>query len=141
LINAWLDGRCFNNISVVAVIMESNGYLFKRAFTCRKVTSNKAELKAMELVLLSVVEGWYDDLLVNSSGPYCVMMMEVNNDGDWKRKAIVNVDLVQRIRNLSKNFKSVKVMRNLEDPTLIALKTISNKLAKNPEIIYEKNWI
>lgn len=138
MILAWVDGQAYGKKGAgISVIMRCGQHEFRRSVLIGKSTSNQAELKAIELVLSSVLPKFRKEIQVKVGGRYGPMMMEREGD-QWRRKAHRNGGLVDRIRSLADKFKKCSVKFVQADPVIDQLRRLNEQSVKSGKVIFEK---
>lgn len=140
IIEAWVDGRCFGSGAGIGVRLRyQNRHDWVRTMLCGSLTTNQAELRAVEYVLCSINEAFYDDpVLIITSNRYAEMMLQRAGDG-WAKTASSNHELVQNTRDLFLRFgtASIKVAAP-DDETMLALKQINEVAFKKGREVFDK---
>jgi hypothetical protein len=140
MIEAWIDIRNqADKGSGFSVLLRMDRYMWLRSFACGKITSNQAEFKAIEYVLLSIVGKFIgEEIVVLSSGRYVPMMLERLGDV-WKRTPSRNLELVERIRNLAMGFHKLSVKTGVNtDAALMQIRSLTDEAIKSGQGVFEK---
>jgi ribonuclease HI len=109
MIEAYFDARSFGSKGTsIAVCIKRNEFKWTRTINCGKITSNQAELKAVEYILKSIKLSFTNDPVVfHTSGRYAKMMLERNSDGSFKRDSRINQDLLDEVYVQVGNFNNL----------------------------------
>lgn len=109
MIQLLIDGRNFGKKGAgICVKMLYERFEWIRTFLCDKITSNQAELKAIEFALKSICDGHDGPILIRTSGRYATMMLE-RTDGEWTKKAKSNKGLLEAVREQFSRFKDIQI--------------------------------
>jgi ribonuclease HI len=139
MIEAWIDGRNFGNKgSGLAIRLQSGKYDWVRAIPAGSITTNQAELKALEFALKSIrIEFLADEILVRSSNRYAQMMLEkIGND--WAKKASTNVELVNEIRDLYSEFENIRLISDPDNDVMGMLKKVNETCVKKGTSVFDR---
>ena len=129
MIQAEIDGRSFGQRGAgIVVRLIHNKHRWIRTIQCGKITTNQAELKALEYVLKSIDPKYEEEeIIIKTTGRYALMMLEQKN-GEWLRKSGTNTKLVEIIREQYARFTEIQVIHSQE---LDKIKELNEKAIKS----------
>jgi len=132
----WVHGRNYGKRgAAITIRLNHEKHNLTRSVPVPKMTNNQAELKAVELALSSVLPKHRKQSTVNVGGKYVPMML-AREGGDWKRKAIKNTEVVERIRKLFLSYEKCSVNFVQDDPVIKQLSDMTAVTAKTKEPQY-----
>lgn len=139
MIEIWIDGRNFGpKGSGIAVRLQSGQHDWVRAFPAGTLTSNQAELKALELALRSIKNEFKNDQVeVHSTNRYAQMMLETT-DGKWTKNAATNVELVDELRTLYVGFSNINVFCDPDTDVMNMLKKVNETCVKKGATVFDR---
>ena len=127
MITAWVDGRVVNfNTAAFSVRIECSGVVIEKSFKLPKMTSNQAELKAIEYVLCSIKPAFRKKIVIKSSGNYGSTMLEKGELG-YLRLSKKSLNLIDRVRSLADKFEDCSVVES-DDEIILKLESLSKSL-------------
>lgn len=112
MIKCYVNGAAMKNNACFAVHLQEGEHKFARVIPLRNTNANTAELKAVHFALLAVRNK--TELELNSSNRYVVSMLERSGDGQWKKNAKANADLIGKVRSLLGEFSSFSIVYERE---------------------------
>lgn len=137
MILAEIDGKSFPQRGAgFCIRLTSGAHKWVRTMQCGKITTNQAELKALEYVLKSVSPEYYGERIqIKTTGRYATMMLERTPNGEWAKAAKSNVGLMVMIREYFTRFKdiSIEFATNLDD-----VKKHNNESIRTGEVLFKR---
>lgn len=140
-IEAWVDGRCFGNKGAgFGVRMRYQNHDWIRTVICGDITTNQAELRAVEYVLRSIRDEFIQDpLIILTSNRYAEMML-LRDGKDWAKTASSNVEMVDIVRDQFARFRTASIRgANQDDDIMKALKKINETAFKKGVEVFDKH--
>ena len=136
MIRAMAVSKSYGNKGTAfTIFMNYEKYRWTRSVYCDRITSNVAEIKAVEYILLSIAPEFYkDEINININGRYAVLMLN-KKDGEWAFDPRQNTDLINSIRELIEKFKNLTITSSFED------NTFKNLIKMNEEAVWSKNGV
>lgn len=117
-----------------AVLLTMEDYQWSRSIKCGKITSNQAEMKAIEYALKSIKPDFENEpVAIKTSGRYAKMML-AKKDGEWAKSSRKNADIVTVVREQYSRFEDI----SLEHENMVDMRDITLCAAKGDEIFNKK---
>jgi hypothetical protein len=152
LITIYIDGRNFGRFGTAyGVLWKFGTYAHRRSFECGKITTNQAEMKAVEYVfkcfqLLMETHKRIDltdhELSILSTGRYVQMMLERAQDHKWVREPQVNVELIKSVREIAQKFANIKIQyygpNADKDVVMESVKTMTEETVKKNILVFKQ---
>jgi ribonuclease HI len=138
VIKIYVDGRGFGKAGVgFSIFLCCGKHEWKRSFNGGNITSNQAEMKAVEYAIKSIKpEFANEDIMIKSSGRYVQMMLE-RNQGKWVKEPRTNIELTKEIRSLVERFGKFSI-ESCDDNIMQDLKKLTEAAVKKGREVFEK---
>lgn len=135
MIDILIDARGLSRLGTAfTVVLKHEKHKWLRTILCGKLSTNRAEMKAVEYALASIQEDQRNQLIrIKSTGKFAALMLRQKEDGEWERTS--NDSLVDFVRTQWRDYANISIDTSTEDE-VTALREVTDNSLKTGEMIF-----